>query len=330
MIVVVSIVAGRAHAQSNETGSLAEQLFNQARELVRANRWAEACPKFEASLRYDPALGTQLNLATCYEHIGRLASAWGLYRESIDLAKKAGDVKRRDYAQTQATALEPRLAKLTISVAAPSPPGLVITRDGTHITPGALGTPLYVDAGTHEITASAPGFETVVKTVTIVDGATETVAIPKLTAKPVPPPVTDAVKPGNEKLLGHGQPTEPAPPPSPTRKYIALGAGAAGVAALGVGLGFGAKARSTYHDATQLCGSDQVCSSADYPKDRQLVHDARSSATISTVLIIAGGTAIATGAVIFLTAPRAQERATARIVPVLHDRGAGLAITGGF
>jgi hypothetical protein len=35
-IVVVSVVAGRAHAQSNDTGSLAEQLFNQARDLTKA------------------------------------------------------------------------------------------------------------------------------------------------------------------------------------------------------------------------------------------------------------------------------------------------------
>src|SRR5882757_2183430 len=109
VLALVSVVAGPVQAQSSDSSVLAEQLFNEARDLVKANKWAEACPKFEASLRYDPVLGTRLNLATCYEHIGRLASAWGLYRESIDAAKKAGDAKRADYAQKQATALEPRL-----------------------------------------------------------------------------------------------------------------------------------------------------------------------------------------------------------------------------
>ena len=77
---------GVSHAQAQTpegNATLAEQLFNQGRDLVKANQWADACPKFEASLRYDPVLGTRLNLATCYEHIGKLASAWGLYRESI-------------------------------------------------------------------------------------------------------------------------------------------------------------------------------------------------------------------------------------------------------
>jgi tetratricopeptide (TPR) repeat protein len=105
LAIAVLAMTGVAHAQSGDVKALAEQLFNQARDLAKANRWSEACPKFEASLRYDPVLGTRLNLAACYEHIGKLASAWGLYRESIELAKKAGDLKRHEYAQKQAAAL---------------------------------------------------------------------------------------------------------------------------------------------------------------------------------------------------------------------------------
>src|SRR5262249_41574123 len=125
MVVVLLLVAGgRTYAQADDSASIAEQLFNQGRDLAKANRWVEACPKFEASLRYDPALGTRLNLATCYEHVDKLASAWGLYREAIDLAKKAGDVKRHDYAQSQAAALESRLAKLTVHAPDKPPAGL--------------------------------------------------------------------------------------------------------------------------------------------------------------------------------------------------------------
>ena len=92
-----------ALAQPSDNKALAEQLFNQGRELAKANNWTAACPKFEASLRYDAALGTKLNLATCYEHVGKLASAWGLYRDAAELAARANDAKRREYAQTKAT-----------------------------------------------------------------------------------------------------------------------------------------------------------------------------------------------------------------------------------
>jgi len=342
VVMVVSVMAGHAYAQSNSSGTLAEQLFNQARELAKANRWAEACPKFEASLRADPALGTRLNLASCYEHIGKLASAWGLYRETIDLAKRVGDLKKRDYAQKQAAALEPRLAKLSISAPARPPAGFVVTRDGVQIDASALGIPLYVDAGPHEIKASAPGFEAFTQAVALVDGKTETLAIPDLKAVP-PAPVHDSGPPA----AAHVPATEPVAAPSPVqknvattepvvapssvRKYVGLGVGGAGVVAAGVGLLFGAKASSSYSDAKALCGSSLACANtADYGRGKQLISDARSNATLSTVLVAAGGAAIVTGAIVFLTAPRARERGTARIVPVTHDRGTGLAVIGGF
>jgi tetratricopeptide (TPR) repeat protein len=320
-------VYAQSPSPSGNSSALAEQLFNQARDLAKANQWAEACPKFEASLRYDPVLGTRLNLATCYEHIGKLASAWGLYRESIELAKKTGDAKRADYAQKQATALEPRLPKLAISAPADPPAGFIVKRDDTTIDAGGLGVALYVDPGTRKITASAPGFEPFTLTVTLVEGKTETLTIPVLQAKPVPAQETDSSTPPSERRDA----AEPMVPPSRARRYVAMGVGAAGVAAVGVGLVFGAKANATYSDAKALCDPNLVCSSpADYDKAKELMRDARSRATTSTVLVVTGGAAIVASAIVFLTAPHAREHVSARIVPVTHDHGAGLAITGKF
>ena len=324
VMIVVSFAAANAQAQApGGSNTLAEQLFAQARDLAKANQWAEACPKFEASLRYDPVLGTRLNLATCYEHIGKLASAWGLYRESAELAKKANDAKRAAYAQKQATALEPRLPKLAITAPANPPPGFVVKRDDTAVDAGALGVGLYVDPGPHKVVASAPGFVELTLNVTLAEGKTEAITIPDLVAKPEAPPVV-ATKPVSEPV------DEPAPGPrSKKRTYIALGVGGAGVAAVAVGLVFGAKASSSYSDAKALCGDDMVCPAESFAQDQKLVSDARSSATISTVLVIGGAAAIAAGVVLYVTAPRDRERATA-LIPLVHDRGAGLALTGAF
>ncbi|HEU4726534.1 MAG TPA: hypothetical protein VFT22_01540 [Kofleriaceae bacterium] len=338
-LLVVSIgasAAGQAFAQSpapapspssspsGNASALAEQLFNQARDLAKANQWAEACPKFEASLRYDPVLGTRLNLATCYEHIGKLASAWGLYRESIELARKAGDSKRADYAAKQAAALEPRLPKLAISAPSSPPAGFVVKRDDTPLDAGALGVALYVDPGVHKVVASAPGFEPVTVSVTLAEAKTETLAIPALVARPAEAAAAEA-RPAVERDTD-----EPTGPRSRTRTFVALGVGGAGLVAAGVGLVFGAKANSSYKDATALCGDDLVCSASNFERDKKLVSDARSSATISTVMVIGGGAAIAAAAVIYLTAPRARETQAARLVPVTHDGGAGLALAGTF
>src|SRR5262245_7567120 len=287
-LLMVALAAGRARAQSQEGNSsaLAEQLFNQACDLVKANQWTEACPKFEASLRYDPVLGTRLNLATCYEHIGKLASAWGLYRESMELAKKAGDTKRAEYAQKQAAALEPRLPKLAISAPASPPAGLAIKRDDTTVDAGALGVALYVDPGTHKITASAPGFEAYSVTVTLVEGKTETLAIPALTAKPAEPAAEEPKPLATPEVTDQG-------PRQKSRTYLALGVGAAGVVALGVSAFFGAKASSRYSDAKKVCGEQLMCTTqADLEHSKQLVDNAHSAANVSTGLFVGGVAAI--------------------------------------
>jgi len=324
-IIMVPIVAGRGYAQSSDSSAIAEQLFNQARDLVKANQWAEACPKFEASLHYDPVLGTRLNLAACYEHIGKLATAWGIYRESIELAKKAGDVKRRDYAQKQAAALEPRLPKLSISVPAKLPAGFIVKRDATLVDTGALGVALYIDPGSHEIIASAPGFEAFKQTVTVVEGNARTLAIPELNAASVL-----ALGSSGPPIEEHVARAKPGTAPSHARRYIAIGGGLAGVAAVGVSLLFGVKANSDFNDAKRLCGASLVCDSTNYERGIQLMRDAHSHATASTAFAATGGAAIVASAVILLAAQHSPERTAAQIIPVTRDHGVGLAITGRF
>jgi hypothetical protein len=301
--------------QPADNTTMAEQLFNQGRELAKANDWAAACSKFEASLHYDPAIGTELNLATCYEKLGKLASAWGQYRDAADRSSKTD--KRRDYALQQAAALEPRLPKLTIVAPANPPANFAVTRDRTRVDPALLGTSFYVDPGFHQIVASAPGYNAFTTSVTASEAKTETVAIPDLVAKPVEEP--------------HGDDTEPIPLAKNSLKLAGLGTGVAGVAAIGIGVALGAKAKSTFNDAKALCGADLVCGNqADFDRGRSLVSDARRQATLSTVFGVAGGIAVAGGAVMWFVAPMSRHRETASVVPVVTEHRAGLAIVGRF
>jgi len=333
--IVVSIVvtAGApALAQPADNTALAEQLFNEGRDLGKANKWDQACPKFEQSLRYDPALGTRLNLATCYEKIGKLASAWGQYRQAADLAAKTGD-KRRDYAVKQATALEPRIPRLTIVAPKTAPPGLVVQRDGTAIDAGLLGTGLFVDPGAHEVTASAPGFAPFKGSITVAEGKSETLTIGELVPQPGEPAKPDQPTATTSPMARKpAEPVEPVDVPAPkTRMYLALGVAGGGVVLASVGLVFGAKAGSTYDKAKKLCGDDLACDNGDdFTRGKQLISDARSQATISTIAVIAGGVAIAGGAVLYFTAPKHRRVETARIVPVVTGHDAGVAVVGRF
>jgi hypothetical protein len=354
---------GRAHAQNAQ----AERLFEEGNKLMADGKLAQACAAYEASNHVEPRAGTLIQLGECRERNQQFASAWSAYKDALNLAT---DPRKQTFATTKAAALEPRLSYLTVAVSDQSRiRGLVLTRNGTSLDPMLWNRALPVDGGDQVITVRAPGYETWQKTVHVpVERAKLSVDVPVLAktskvtasggtpppassspsaasstasnppaAAPASPAVTVPVTTIVQQAL-HVELAEPARttgvapgtgPAPPIRKYLTIGAGATGVAAAGIGLVFGAKARSTYNDAKALC-VNLTCDPADYSKGKQLIQDAHSDATISTVLVAAGGAAIAASAILFFTTPREQEQATARITPIIHDRGTGLAITGRF
>ena len=87
----------------------ATMLFNEARRLVAAGRYPDACPKFEESQRLDPGIGTQFNLADCYEHTQRIASAWALFLDVASAAGGTGQLARENVARRRAAAPAGRL-----------------------------------------------------------------------------------------------------------------------------------------------------------------------------------------------------------------------------
>jgi tetratricopeptide (TPR) repeat protein len=144
----VCAVASPAPARADDSAS-AQALFDEAVALKAKEEWAKACPKFASSYKLDPALGTLLNLANCYEKVGQIASAWAKWEEAYQWATKNND-NRAEYAMKQRDALVPRLSKLTITVTSPVP-GLSIERDTSAVSEAMYGTALPVDPGAHSV-----------------------------------------------------------------------------------------------------------------------------------------------------------------------------------
>lgn len=303
LIVVLSIVTGRAYA-SGDAGDMAIQLFEQGLALRKASQWAEASRRFEGSLRLQAKVGTELNLALCYERLGKLVAAWQVYQDAIALAAATADT-RRNFAWERAAALAPRLPRLAVVAPATPPPGFHATRDGAPLDMVA-GLDVPVDPGVHEIVASATGFQPYRQTVTLREGERIRVVIPALA------------------------PTKPPVPRWHVLRPIGLTAGAVGLATVAASLAFSVRAGSAVSDARALCGERLVCSPDNYDRGQQLIHDAHDSASRATGLLITGAAALTAGAVALIAAPRDGERATAELLPVAHAHGAGLALLGRF
>ena len=205
VVVAVAVMLPPGVAVADDKAA-AEALFDDAQALAKAGDYAKACPKFEASYKFDPAIGTKLNLADCHEHVGKLATAWAEYREVEDATKPLSDDKSQDRnkrAHDHAAALAPRLSRLRIDPPPSPPPGLVVKRDGEDVT-AILGTAVPVDPGAHAVDASAPGVHAWSATVTVAgEGTTTPLAIPALAIDAGPPP--------------------PPPPPPPPVKRVGIG-----------------------------------------------------------------------------------------------------------
>ena len=301
-------LAAPAWAESGSNKAAAEALFVEGRRLAGAGKYAEACPKFEASQKLDPGLGTLLNLADCYEKIGKTASAWAQYREAIPLARAAGSTEREALATDRSKALESRLSTLTIRAMSGDSGGaaLDVRRDGVSVDSAELSTPIPVDPGPHEVTASAPGQKPWSTKVDVGnDAAKVVVEIPHLE-----PADGSAAAPAAVATAPADQPTDQKS--SSAQRPIGIAVGAVGIVGLGLGTFFGLSAASTWKDAKDQCQDVPYgCTQEGLDKEKS----AHSKATVSTVAFIVGGVALATGIVLFVTAGPGKQQTAVGIGP---------------
>jgi serine/threonine-protein kinase len=311
--------AARAEASLADKAA-AQSLFDEGRKLMSAGKFAEACPKLAESQKLDPGVGTQFNLADCYEKIGQTASAWAGFLEAASAAKSMGQADREKVARDRAAALAPRLSKLTItSTEAATLAGLEIKRDGAPVGRALWGTAIAVDPGSHVIEATAPGKKGWQTTAKIEgDKASVVVSIPPLEDAPVQ--AQTAPKPEGERtsveLTSDGS----------GRRTLGIVVAGVGVVGLGIATGFALAARANNEDSFAHC--DAVAKNTCLPEGLDLRNDARTQGNVATISTTVGLVALAAGAVLYFTAPSREKAAV--VVPTAGPGTAGLAFVGRY
>jgi hypothetical protein len=297
-----------AAAQSAADKAAGDALFHEGKKLIASGDDIAACAKFEASLARLVQLGTQIALASCYEQIGKTASAWGAFRAAASAASKAHD-KRQQFAEQHASALEARLSKLVIRLeSAHRVDGLEILRDRSALAPAELATPIPIDPGDHTVEARAPGRRAwSVKVSVSADAPVVEVSVPILPELPDLPGV------------------------SRRRRTIAYAVGGGGVAVVAGALVFGVLAQSKWNESRSHCDAG-LCDQTGV----DLARSARDLGNLSTVSFAVGAAAVAVGIVVYMTAPSAHaevpQRANPvvlRVVPTIGQQ-VGLTLQGGF
>ncbi len=136
------------------------------------NHYAAACAAFEHSQQLDPQYGTQYNLAICYNKLGKLATAWNLYRE---VARGDTNPARRGRAGQLAAELTRRVPKLRL-VLSNHPDGVQVLLNGVDAS-ALIGIDAPVDAGQYTVAATAAGYRLWQSTVQAQDSRVITVVI---------------------------------------------------------------------------------------------------------------------------------------------------------
>jgi hypothetical protein len=307
--------APRVAAQTASVES-AEALFEQGRKLMSLQRYEEACTKFSASHRLDPAVGTLLNLGYCWKQLGKAASAWTAYREAASLAHWQRQREREAFARAEAAELETKLARLSIHVADGDHEGLELRRNGVPVPRDVWGVEVPVDPGEHTIEAVAPDRKRFSTRVRVQAASNAAVTVPVLTALPRAPDESaaagaakDAPLRGPNASTAADEPTSAALTSdesggggSSLLPALSIGLGAAGAVGLGLA-GFFAlrmqaqdeEARGICPDPLAECTSDQVTRHEDR---KRAARDSRTAAYISA----GAGAACVIGAIVLLVA----------------------------
>ncbi|MBS2017768.1 MAG: tetratricopeptide repeat protein [Deltaproteobacteria bacterium] len=297
---------GQESAVSNEMR--AEYLFRTGEKKFDAGKYAEACADFAESLRLGPKLGTLLNLALCHETVGRFATAWGEFNHASVWALQNNQKDRHEFAQQHIAGLEGRLPRVLLSL----PRGQAFASvevDGEPLADSRWYLPIFLDAGEHSVSVSAPGKERSTVKFRVINSPTEQlVSIPSLVdekPRPPPPPPVVVDRDATRRTIG----------------YVTL---ATGGALLVTGVAFGISALDSRATASDNCFGNR-CNQEGFDAYRS----SQSKATVSTVTTLIGLGAVGVGAWLVLTSRRPEVRPRVGVGP-RGDGGWELGVGGAF
>lgn len=308
MVGVVAAMSANAAAQAPDK-KLADTLFKEGRAAFDKGDFATACPKFEASLKADPATGTLLNLAVCESRQGKLTSAHRRLKELIPRLQPNDE--RLAFAQDLVQKLEAQIPQLTLTLAPGAPPDTrVRLGDGA---PLATGTALSLDPGAYKLTITAANRPDAHVDVKLAEGQRENLTVAPGAAQPL------AVTPA------------PTNQGARVRRTIGFVAGGLGVVGFGMAAVSGAMLLGLKGDLDAHC-PNKVCDA----EGLRLRDQAKSTPLLplNTASWIIGIAGVGAGVVLVATSfGKSEEKKTgASILPVpwVLPGGGGVAAIGAF
>ncbi len=312
-----------AHAQTDEQRSAARAAATEGLQAMSEGRYKDAldlCTRAESLMHAPTHL---LLIARAQAKLGHLVEAQEAYikvtRDTVAADAPHAFVDAQHTAAEEGAEIAPRVPSLKVDVEGATPQEAKVTLDGAPLATALIGLAMPINPGTYTLAATGPGTEAGPVTLTVAEGAKQTVLLSLKTPAPaVAVPVTDGAQSEGAASHGHGG--------LRAAGWIGLVIGAAGLAA---GTVFVVLNHSETADATSLCSNDKCAQS----KQSAVASDQSSANTDAAVAWVGygvGAVGILTGAALLWAGSRpsapAAEPATARVVPMFGARSVGLRV----
>ena len=191
-----------------------------------------------------------------------------------------------------------------------------VTMDGVVVATRLDGAALAFEPGEHAFEFAAPGYPPIIKTLVLREGVKRrqeqivfAAAVVATAEQPLAPVSAPTPPPAEDRSSDSA---------SGSQRLLAYVLGGAGIVGLGLGTVFAIKAKSTYDDSGAHCPRGPASCDADGVSGGK---DASKQATVATISLIAGGALLASGIVLFITAPK---DGGITVQPTVGMAGAGL------
>jgi len=299
-------VAQPKHPGGGEQEAERTKLYKKAVEAANAGRWSEAAETLRAVLAIRSSPKVRFTLGQAEEHASQLLAAYDAYTQAVADAEAAGEPDVVATVRGALQALAPRVPSVRVTVTGTGAGAATAAIDAKS---AVLGQPVRVDPGSHLVAVSAPGAKSSTTTISVVEGQQLDVPV----ALEAEGPASSSANAANAATEGGGG--------FPWSTAGLIGAGV-GVAGLGVGSYFGLDAISKNNASNKSGCNGNDCTAAAFATREA----ARSSATASTALFVAGAVLAAGGVTLWLLAPHGS--AEVEVAPSAVSGGAGVTVAG--
>lgn len=324
-----------AHAQDRDA---ARRSFQRGVSSYTEGNFSVALEAFQDAYRIAPHPSVRVNMANCYEQLGRPVEAVDHFSRFLIESPDAPADQTREIRAT-ITRLRQTIGEVFLRV---EPEGATITIDRMTILRAPVIDAIQLAEGAHRFEITADGFATVTREVSVDGGERQELRIGLTPSGETASP--DPVSDGDPRTDPDPDPVDPDPMTAPDEPssggispYVWIAGGVTlALGATAIGLGVSALGADSDFEQAVIDSNDPSLSRAERDEARQRGLDASDRASRRALVAdILGGVAIAAAAgtvvLLFVTGGDDDEDDYAtRVAPAVSQSGGGVQLEGSF